>query len=74
MEIILVPTDFSKNASNAIDYAVEIAQLTQAKLILFHVYQVPVVPAEVLIVLPADEMEKDAMEGLKKIERNIHLK
>jgi len=40
MKTILVPTDFSKIARNAIDYAVEIAKLTKAKLILFHVYHV----------------------------------
>lgn len=74
MKTILVPTDFSKAAHNAIDYAAEIAKLTKAKLILFHVYHVPVVPSEVPIVPSMDEMEKNSLDGLKKIERNIHLK
>ena len=74
MKTILVPTDFSKIARNAIDYAVEIAKLTKAKLVLFHVYHVPVVPAEIPIMLPIDEMEKNTMEGLKKIEKNLYLK
>lgn len=74
MKTILVPTDFSKIARNAIDYAVEIAKLTNAKLILFHVYHVPAVPSEMPIVIPIDEIEKNSMDSLKKIEKNIHLK
>ena len=74
MKTILVPTDFSKVALNAIDYAVEIARVTKAKLILFHVYHVPVIPSEVPTILPLEEVEKDCMNGLRKIEKNIHLK
>lgn len=71
---ILVATDFSKIAQNAINYAVEIAKLSKAKLILFHVYNVPVIPAEIPIALPMDEIEKETMLSLKKIEKSIHLK
>lgn len=74
MKTILVPTDFSKIARNAIDYAVEIAKVSKARLILFHVYTVPVAPAEMPFVLPLDELEKDAMAGLNKIKKNLHLK
>ena len=73
MKTILVPTDFSKIAQNAINYAVEIAIVTKAKIILFHVYHTTVVPAEMYIAQPIDEIEKDALENLKKIEREIHL-
>ena len=71
MKTILAPTDFSKIARNAIDYAVEIAKSAQAKLILFHVFQIPVIPGEVPIMLPIDEMEKNAMDGLNKIRESI---
>jgi nucleotide-binding universal stress UspA family protein len=37
---ILVPTDFSKNAQKAIDYAIEIASKLGAELILMHAYEV----------------------------------
>lgn len=74
MKTILVPTDFSKVSKNAIDYAVEIAQRMKAKLILFHVY-IPVVAADVAVVLPSlDEMGKDCMVELKKIEKSLSLK
>jgi nucleotide-binding universal stress UspA family protein len=41
MNTILVPTDFSANAKNAIDYAAHLADKMKARLVLFHVYWVP---------------------------------
>jgi nucleotide-binding universal stress UspA family protein len=72
MKTILAPTDFSECALNAIDYAAEIAVLTKAQLIIFHVYSLPVVPMEAPIALPVDELEKEAMDDLKKIEKSLH--
>ncbi len=74
MKTILVPTDFSKISSNAIDYAVEIATHIKAKLILFNVYNFPIVPSEIPTILPISEIEKESMAGLKKIEKQIHHK
>lgn len=71
MKTILVPTDFSDNANNAINYAVEIAQLSKSKLILFHAFHIPTVPSDVPFVMPLDEIEKDSLEGLKKIKDKI---
>lgn len=71
MKTILVPTDFSRCADNAIDYAIEIAKLTKAKLILFNVYQSQVIPAEAPILLPIEETAADAMEALKKEAKRI---
>lgn len=71
MKTILVPTDFSAVAQNAIDYAVEMAKVSKAKLILFHVYHVPVVPSEIPVALPMDEVEKESMKKLKKIAKKI---
>jgi nucleotide-binding universal stress UspA family protein len=75
MKTILVPTDFSDVAKNAIDYAVEIAKLTEAKIILFHVYHIPVITSDVPLVLPSlEEMETNCLEGLKNLSRNIQHK
>jgi nucleotide-binding universal stress UspA family protein len=74
MKTILAPTDFSDTASNAINYAVEIAKLSGAKLVLFHVYSVPIIPVETSMVITADEVEKDAMHALRELAREIHLK
>ena len=39
MKTILVPTDFSENAENALYYAIDIAKRLNAKIILLHAYQ-----------------------------------
>lgn len=39
MKNILVPTDFSENAENALYYAIDIAKRLNAKIILLHAYQ-----------------------------------
>lgn len=41
MKTILVPTDFSENASNALEYAVETARAVNASVLVLHVYHPP---------------------------------
>ncbi len=67
MKTILVPTDFSKAARNAAEYAVNIAKDINAKVILFHIYHVPISVSEVpvMIITPA-ELHLDAETLLKK--------
>lgn len=75
MKTIFVPTDFSDNACNAINYAVEIAKLTKAKLILFHAFHIPVTyPDAITDVTPIEEIEKANMNRLKKIMKEIQSK
>jgi nucleotide-binding universal stress UspA family protein len=38
---ILMPIDFSANSEKALDYGLRLAQLTQASVILLHVYELP---------------------------------
>ncbi len=71
MKTILVPTDFSEIAKNVINYAVEIAKLTKAKIILFHAFHIPTLPTDVPYVMPLDETEKDNLAKLKKIKKSI---
>jgi nucleotide-binding universal stress UspA family protein len=73
MKTILIPTDFSKSAQNALDYAIDMAKCTSAKLILFHAYELPVIATEIPVVLTENEMEKQIIRNLKKAERYIHL-
>jgi len=40
MKTILVPSDFSKNATTALLYAIHLSNLMQARLVVFHCYQV----------------------------------
>lgn len=74
MKTILVPTDFSEAADNAIAYAVEMARVMKARIILFHAFHVPVVAAEAPVMIPLDELEKDCLAGLEQIARRIHLR
>jgi nucleotide-binding universal stress UspA family protein len=74
MKTLLVPTDFSKISDNALDYAIEMAKVTHARLILFHAYHVPVVPTEALMAVPEfDQFEKIAVDGLKRLENLIRI-
>lgn len=76
MKKILIPTDFTSNADNAIDFAFEIAKESNAKLYLLHVVEYPtsaiVDPIGVSIVQTADvnlieDLTKSAIEKLKII-------
>ncbi len=72
MKTILVATDFSDIARNAINYACEIANKSKAKLILFHVYHEPVFLAEIPIALSMEEIKKDCMDCLMDIKNDIN--
>lgn len=71
MKNILVPTDFSKSAENALDYAIEIAKLTGSDLVLFHAYQLPLETGEVPITPSTEEIEEQIIKSLKNSERYI---
>jgi nucleotide-binding universal stress UspA family protein len=53
MKNILVPTDFSENAENALYYAIDLAKKENAKIILLHAYQInyknPEVPLDFVL-------------------------
>ncbi len=76
MKTILVPTDFSKIALNAIDYAAEIAVIAKAKLILFHVYDeiVPLISIEATSIYSIADLRQRVIKELKKIETRLHKK
>lgn len=74
MKNILFPTDFSPNADNALNYAVEIARKVKGNLILFHAYSVqlidPNMPAEIYLSAYQEE-EKSAKENLEALCRRL---
>lgn len=75
MRTILVPTDFSPIATNALHYALEMANAIKANLMLLHVYQVPVSYSDAPIVLVSvDELRKAAerkMEQVREVARKV---
>src|SRR6218665_2451525 len=71
MKTILVPTDFSDAARNAIDYAAHLAKAVHAKLILFHAYHLPVVVTETPIPVPVKEIEESSLRDLGEIKKSL---
>lgn len=74
MKTILVPTDFSKNAENALHFAVALAKQQHATLILLHAYQMPVAVSPVpfnLLILEKEEAKQDATNKLRTLSAQI---
>lgn len=67
MKTILVPTDFSDNADNALYFAIELAKKQKAKLVLIHAFQLPIVVAAV----PYDIINNEKLEIKKEAENNL---
>lgn len=72
MKTILVPTDYSDVANNAVQYAVELAKYSNAKLVLMHAYQVPVPTGEaaLLLVSPQD-LQNENEKRIEKLEKAL---
>lgn len=66
MKTILVPTDFSDAADNAAEYAAQLAKRMNARLLLFHVYHLPVVSADVPLYIDQHQLQKENGDLLRK--------
>lgn len=71
MKNILVATDFSKEASNAIKYAVNLALESNASLLLFHSVIVPALPAELSLSLSVNDLLNKSLKQLNKIAKRL---
>jgi len=72
MKTIIAATDFSDASANAIAYAGQLANVLKAKLILFHVYHIPVISSEAPIVIPPlEEIEKSCLADLENSAKKI---
>jgi nucleotide-binding universal stress UspA family protein len=75
MKTIIVPTDFSPVAINALHYAINMAKDFSFNVTLFHAYQIPVAFSEVPVVtISMEEMQsqtEDKMNDLKKSVEHI---
>lgn len=71
---ILAPTDFSKNAKKALDYAARFADKSGASLTLFHVYHLPYIHGEMPLQMyneSVSEMEDGAKEKLENFKKEF---
>lgn len=72
MKTILVPTDFSNVANNALDYALDLATYTKSRIILFHAYQVPVPTGDVPVMLVSpQELEKENKHRIEELRKKV---
>jgi nucleotide-binding universal stress UspA family protein len=73
LERILVPVDFTERSRRAVEYAVELAQLTRASVRIFHVWQIPplttaTVAAEHYQPLPPETVDAIRREASRNME------
>jgi nucleotide-binding universal stress UspA family protein len=70
MKTILCPTDFSANATNAIEYAANLSLKFQSKLIILHVFETPMMNSEVPLTIiknAGEEIRNSAGKKLKTL-------
>ena len=67
MKTIIVPTDFSKCAYVAAHFAVELAHITKAKIVLLNIFQIPIPPPDSFVSpISFDEIKEESLKQLKK--------
>ena len=72
MKTIIVPTDFSPIATNAMNFAADMAVNINASLMLLHIYQVPVSMTDVPVVMAsAEELRKSSEAKLQEIKNSL---
>lgn len=72
MKLIVVPTDFSPLADNALKYGMDLATAMGSSLMIVHVYQIPISYSEVpLITISIEELKKASEERLSELKHNI---
>src|SRR6218665_22032 len=72
MKTIIVPTDFSPVAVNALNYAVDLAMEINAEVLLLHIYQIPVTISDTpLILVSVDDLKADAEKKLENTKQEL---
>jgi len=71
MKTIIVATDFSAAASNAANYAADMAIAVNADLFLLHVYEIPVGYLEIPVPINIDELEWNAKSQIHKLKEDL---
>ena len=72
MKLIIVPTDFSPLADNALKYAMDLASAMDGSLMILNVYQLPISFSEVpMVTISVDELKKISEDKLKETKQQI---
>jgi nucleotide-binding universal stress UspA family protein len=71
MKTIITAVDFSDASINAANYAADMALVTNADLLLLHIYQIPVAYLEIPVATEADQTRIDAEESLSQLKEQL---
>ena len=72
MKLIVVPTDFSPIADNALKYGMDLAAAMGSSIMIVHVYKIPISYSEVpLVTISLDEIRKASEDKLAELKHNI---
>jgi len=67
MKTILVPTDFSENAANALNYAIELAKREKASLLLLHVFHLDPKGTHLPLTLIEEDVKQEELKSNVKL-------
>jgi nucleotide-binding universal stress UspA family protein len=72
MKTIIIPTDFTPVANNAMHYGLEMAKAINATVLLFHVYTVPISVADAgIILVSVEELEESARGQMEELKEKV---
>jgi nucleotide-binding universal stress UspA family protein len=72
MKTIIIPTDFSPAAANAVNYGVDMALAVNAGVLLLHVYNIPIALGDVPVaLLSVDELKDTAEENIAGLKKDL---
>lgn len=72
MKTIIIPTDFSAAALNAVHYGVAMAQHIGASIMLFHAYQVPISYTDPpLLLVSIEDLQQQAINRIEELKTEV---
>ncbi|HEY6062775.1 MAG TPA: universal stress protein, partial [Chitinophagaceae bacterium] len=72
MKTIIIPTDYSPVATNAMHYGIDMAKAVNASILLLHVYNIPVSYSDVpVLLISVEELKKNAEDKLAELKKEV---
>jgi nucleotide-binding universal stress UspA family protein len=72
MKTIIAATDFSPAATNAVNYAADMAMAIHADLLLLYTYELPIAYMEVPVAMNIDDLQRTAEAEINRCRHQIH--
>ncbi len=74
MKTILIPTDFSTDANNALEYGLDIATESKAKVVLLNAYEIPYTASSIMSDKIFGVLEEGSLKGLEELAQKLREK